>query len=120
VALREREAASGGKNIDQNRRPTMLCQHCHQARISRPRRLCWSCYYKPGVRELYPSTSKFGRRGVGNFNGNAPLPAFPTHAIPGSAEKLAVLAERARLRQSLWHPADASCAGPPVVLAAAG
>ena len=65
----------------------MMCQHCHAAPISRPRRLCWACYYTPGVRDLYPSTSKFGRRGVGNFNGSPPLPAFPTPALPGSPDK---------------------------------
>ena len=89
----------------------MLCQHCQRRPISRPRRLCWGCYYAPGVRGKYPSTSKFGRRGVGNFNGNAPLPAFPTPALPGSPEKLAVLEERAQMKQTLWHPADATFAG---------
>lgn len=86
----------------------MVCQHCQQAPISRPRRLCWACYYTPGVRDRYPSTSKFGRRGIGNFNGRAPLPAAPTGATPGSTEKVAVLEERARLKQSLWHPEDAA------------
>jgi hypothetical protein len=56
---------------------------------------------------MYPSTSKFARRGVGNFSGAAPLPPFPTSALPGSPEKLAVLMERARLKQSLFHPDDA-------------
>jgi hypothetical protein len=69
--------------------------------------LCWSCYYTPGVRELYPSTSKFARRGVGDFNGRARLPPQPTAALPGTPEKLAILCERARLRQALWHPQDA-------------
>jgi hypothetical protein len=86
----------------------MICRHCQHSPVSRPRGLCWSCYYRPGVRDQYPSTSKFGRRGVGNFNGAAPLPAFPTSAFPGSREKVAVLEERARLKQSLWHPNDAS------------
>ena len=85
----------------------MICRHCHQSKVNRPRGLCWSCYYKPGVRELYPSTSKFARRGVGNFCGVAPLPPFPTTAAPGSPEKVAILAERARLGLSLWHPLDA-------------
>jgi hypothetical protein len=89
----------------------MICRHCHESRVCRPRGLCWSCYYKPGVRELYPSTSKYGRRGLGNFNGSAPLPAFPTKATPGSEEKLAILAERARMKQSLWHPDDAGVNG---------
>src|SRR5262245_64949454 len=85
----------------------MMCRHCGQARVNRPRGLCWSCYYKPGVRDLYPSTSKFARRGVGDFNGRAALAARPTDAPPGSPEKVAVLEERARLGLSLWHPHDA-------------
>jgi len=35
-----------------------------------------------------------------------PLPTSPTKAMPGSVEKIAVLAERARQRLSLWHPED--------------
>jgi hypothetical protein len=86
----------------------MLCRHCNRVRANRPRGLCWSCYYKPGVRDLFPSTSKYARRGIDDFTGRAPLPAAPTRALPGSPEKLAVLAQRARLRQSLWHPLDAA------------
>lgn len=85
----------------------MMCRHCKRVRSNRPRGLCWSCYYTPGVRELYPSTSKFARRGVDDFNGKAALPATATKALPGSADKVAVLEERAGLRQSLWHPDDA-------------
>lgn len=85
----------------------MLCRHCHAAPVSRPRGLCWVCYYAPGVRGRFPSTSKFARRGEGNFTGVAPLPAFPTAALPGTPEKIAVLAERARMKQNLWHPDDA-------------
>jgi hypothetical protein len=44
---------------------------------------------------------------VGNFSGQAPLPTCSTVAKPGSPEKIAILAERARLKQSLWHPDDA-------------
>jgi hypothetical protein len=90
----------------------MICRHCQHASVSRPRRLCWRCYYGPGVRDLYASTSKYGHRGLGNFNGTAPLPTSPTKAAPGSAEKIAVLAERARLKESLWHPCDASFTAP--------
>ena len=85
----------------------MLCRHCHRVRPNRPRGLCWSCYYKPGVRDQYPSTSKYAHRGISDFNGRVDLPAGPTSALPGTPEKVAVLAERARLRQSLWHPNDA-------------
>ncbi len=84
----------------------MLCRHCNRVPSNRPRGLCWSCYYKPGVRELYPSTSKFARRGVEDRVGKAPLPETPTDAPPGSPEKVLILIERARKRQSLWHPED--------------
>ncbi len=85
----------------------MICRHCNKVRSNRPRGLCWSCYYTPGVREKYPSTSKYARRGVGDFNGQTTEAIQPTTALPGSAEKLEVLAERARLGLSLWHPHDA-------------
>lgn len=84
-----------------------ICKHCGQSKVNRPRGLCWSCYYTPGVKDMYPSTSKFARRGVGNFNGNAPLAGLPTLHPPGSPEKMAVLEERARHNQALWHPLDA-------------
>jgi hypothetical protein len=84
----------------------MLCKHCQKVKSNRPRGLCWSCYYTPGVRDLYPSTSKFARRGVADFYGKTRLPE-PTRALPGSPEKVAVLEERASLGQALWHPLDA-------------
>ena len=93
----------------------MFCRHCGQARVNRPRGLCWSCYYKPGVRDLYPSTSKFARRGVCDFNGRCVLPPAPTDALPGTEDKVRVLEERARMRQSLWHPEDAPCVRRPVL-----
>ena len=84
-----------------------LCRHCQTASVNRPRGLCWSCYYTPGVRDLYPSTSKFARRGVGNFCGQA-APCDPTGAMPGSPEKVAIMEQRAKMRQELWHPLDAT------------
>lgn len=96
----------------------MICQHCRKSKVNRPRGLCWSCYYKPGVREQFPSTSKYARRGVGNFCGVAPIPAFATVAAPGSPEKIAILAERAQNRQSLWHPEDTRLDSVPMAAAA--
>jgi hypothetical protein len=88
----------------------MVCRHCRAGIVSRPRGLCWSCFYAPGVRDQYPSISKYGRRGPGNFFGSAPLPPVPTKAPPGSPEKIALLSQRAQQRQELFHPDDA--AGP--------
>jgi hypothetical protein len=84
-----------------------MCRHCQQAPASRPRGLCWVCYYASGVRQLYPSTSKFARRGLGINPGRLKLPPFPTQALPGTLEKIAVLEQRASLGQELWHPDDA-------------
>lgn len=97
-----------------------VCRHCHRKPINRPRGLCWTCYYTPGVRERYPSTSKFARRGVGNIQGPTPLPAFPTNAPPGSIDKITILAERARRCQTLWHPLDATAERPAPAILRAG
>jgi len=85
----------------------MLCRHCNRVPSNRPRGLCWSCYYRPGVRQLYPSTSRFARRGIADRIGRVPLPRVPTSAPPGSEAKVRVLMARASKRQGLWHPADA-------------
>jgi hypothetical protein len=85
----------------------MKCRHCKRVESNRPRGLCWSCYYTAGVRELYPSTSKFARRGLADFNGGIALPSVPTDASPGSPEKVAILEARARQGVALWHPQDA-------------
>jgi hypothetical protein len=83
------------------------CRNCGRAKVNRPRGLCWSCYYTAGVRERYPSVSKFGHRGIGDEYRNTVLPPIPTTAAPGTSEKMAVLETRARMGQALWHPLDA-------------
>lgn len=90
------------------------CRHCTKAQVNRPRGLCWGCYYTPGVKELYPSTSKYSRRGAGNFAGAAPLPPAPTTAAPGTPEKVAVMAARAEAGRAVFHPADARYEGDPL------
>jgi hypothetical protein len=83
-----------------------VCRHCRKHLAYKPRGLCWACYRTPGIRELYPPTSKFAQHGHPDFYGRGTVPA-PTTALPGSPEKIAVLEERARLGQQLWHPLDA-------------
>ena len=85
----------------------MKCQHCKRNPISRPRRLCWECFYRPGVRDLYPSTHPNAYRGLANGNFTAKRSGCPTQAKPGSPEKIAVLAERVRQGVALWHADDA-------------
>jgi hypothetical protein len=57
------------------------------------------------IRARYPSLSKFAPRGD-DFCGEAALP-IRTEALPATPAKVHILIERARQRQSLWHPRDA-------------
>lgn len=83
-----------------------MCRHCRKRVATRPRQLCFPCYYIPGLRERYPVTSKFGRRGIGNGSHGIKPASDPTNSPPGSDEKIAVLEARALRREHLWHPHD--------------
>lgn len=85
----------------------MLCRHCDCRRANSHRGLCWTCYVKPGVRVSYPCTSKFGKFYTDFYGGNDP-PPVPTTAAPGSPAKIAIMAHRAALKRSLWHPLDST------------
>lgn len=92
-----------------------VCRHCGRGAACRPRGLCWGCFGDPAVRALYPVTSVFARRGAAEFTGTRPLPAEPTATLPGSPERVAVLAARAAAGEQLFHPLDANdvSGGPP-------
>jgi hypothetical protein len=92
--------------------PKPPCLHCGDtATKQRTRGLCRRCYFDAAVRPLYEPI----RRRVlgewasteGDFYGGYRLPAEPTRAAPGTAEKIAVLQVRAAAKTSLHHPADA-------------
>ena len=85
----------------------VICRHCHVASVSRPRGLCWSCYYTPGVRGLYPSTSPSGYRSSVGFGPLSTVTPTPTDAEPGSEEKILVLIDRAARKQPLHVAGDA-------------
>lgn len=85
---------------------TPYCRHCSLRKVTRPKGLCWKCYYEPHIVRQYPSTSKFANRGVMLGNRTPPPPPAPTHARPGSPEKVAVLEARNGAGYGLWHPAD--------------
>lgn len=88
--------------------PRPICKHCKKVPVNRPRGLCWNCYYAPGVKELYPSTSKYAHRGVSNGQMHTvPLPAEPCPFPPGTPEKTAELERRAAAGEALRHPKDA-------------
>ncbi len=99
--------AGAGVTVGANGERAMKCRHCQVVEANRPRGLCWSCYYTPGIRSRYPSTSIYARRGLDDFYGAGAMPVGPTRALPGSQEKVQVLMDRARRRQTLWHPGDA-------------
>jgi hypothetical protein len=83
----------------------MNCRHCQRCPISRPRGLCWTCFYTPEVRALYPPQKL--PRGVADGFDRRPPPPWPTTTRPGSPAKVEVLCQRASQRYQLWHPDDA-------------
>ena len=86
-------------------RPT--CRHCLKCVVSRPRGLCWSCWNRTDVRESYPITSKYARRGtgIGGFSAGI-VPVSPCPHPQGSPGRIKTLAARAVAGESLWHPGD--------------
>lgn len=87
-------------------KPRLICRHCKKCNVNRPRGLCWGCYYTPGIKELYPSTSPLGRRGLGLGN-RKPKPTTPTTHPPGTPGKAEVLRRRAERGEEMNHPKDA-------------
>ncbi len=87
------------------------CVHCKVGKVNRPRGLCWPCYHIPGVKEQYPSTSMYARRGVSNITGAPKLPSKPTTEPPGTPAKIEVMGARAALGHEVFHPADAKFPG---------
>jgi hypothetical protein len=81
------------------------CRHCGQEPATRSRGLGWKCYFTPGVREMYPSTSAYANRGHGRDTAGR-LPTKPTSARPGTPEKMAVMRARAAAGEVLFHPLD--------------
>lgn len=88
-----------------------MCRHCGLKAACRPKQLCWTCSRRPDVREQYESESVFGRRGVPDPTGPLPPPDAPTTAAPGTAEKIAVMRERALAGRALFHTHDAQYHG---------
>lgn len=86
----------------------MICVYCNRRKANRPRQLCWSCYYTPGVRESSQMirSDSTRRPPTADYNGPSKLPVDSTQATPGSEEKIAVMEERALRGESLWHPDD--------------
>ena len=86
-----------------------ICRHCRAGSLTRPRRLCWSCYYRPDVRALYPPAVQYGSAAdaPGEVRAGVTPPPVPTPHRPGSEGKVAALEARAAAGLGLWHPLDA-------------
>ena len=82
-----------------------MCRACGKRKMCRPSGLCWSCYYNPEIRPLFPPTSIFANRGVKDFVGRA-VPPAPKVSIPGTEEKIAILEARAANGEELFHSDD--------------
>lgn len=83
-----------------------VCRHCRRGTANRARGLCWGCYQDPGVRALYPSTSKYAVRGLGNGNRAAPPAAQPTSMPAGTLARMREYRRRLLRGESLHHPGD--------------
>lgn len=85
----------------------LVCRHCKVNKANRPRQMCWTCYYTPGVKELYTSQCKYTRRGRGLQAGGLPLDTLICPHLPGTVEKVAFMEDRARREVQVFHPKDA-------------
>lgn len=84
------------------------CLACNRNARCRPRGLCFGCYADPVVRSQHHSTDPRGRRGEGIITGAGLPPRSPTTYLPGSDEKVEVMAARAARGEQLFHPLDAA------------
>lgn len=85
------------------------CKHCHEREPAQNRRgMCRRCYDTPRIRRLYPAEKwRNGVRTPGYLIGNTPgrMP-LPTAALPGSAEKIAVMEARVLAGERLFCELD--------------
>lgn len=88
--------------------PAPICCHCGEKVASRPRGLCRRCWTDPDIRSAYgridgraiPKPSEASK--VRRFK----KPKHPTNALPGSAEKIRIMAERVANGELANHPDD--------------
>lgn len=90
-----------------------VCAHCKRTRWIQARGLCQRCRNNPEVRALFPkggmnpATAKHvTQHALDLVSWWLPQADEPTSARPGSAEKVLVMAERARQGRGVFHPQD--------------
>lgn len=92
----------------------MKCRHCEQTEPEDRRQLCRGCYRDSEIRALYPKL-KFGVWSpTAGFGSSIRLSAEPTEALPGTEDKIAVMAGRAMRGEAVCHPRDARRSDQPV------
>lgn len=85
-------------------KPKLKCVHCKRHSASRPRGLCWVCFYNRDVRDLYPAkVTSFGSRSL-----RLGRRGQPTKYLPGTSEKIKVMSRRLARGETLFHPLDAT------------
>ena len=58
-----------------------VCRHCRRRPITRPRRLCWGCFYTPQVRPLYPPVPAAESGRLGGTNSRKWKPAWTKRKV---------------------------------------
>lgn len=92
-----------GTKEQNDRKQHINCRHCGRVRTgNRPRRLCWTCYYTPSIRDLYPPDP--GYRNESAPEGGRQDPPAPCPYPPGSEAKIQYLKEIATRGDNLFHP----------------
>ena len=82
------------------------CRHCGIFPGSYGHILCYACYRKKHIRDLYPTRPPVHKGTMYNASPQSEC-LEPTDAMPGTEDKIKVLTERLELGQRLWHPQDA-------------
>lgn len=100
---------------DEDRNPKRRgdCVHCDRVDVIlfSTRDLCRECYKDQQVRDLYAVENKMAHQANRVISKGPTKRPQPTTAVPGSLEKIKVLAERLARGEALWHPDDADMSG---------
>ena len=78
-----------------------LCRHCEKRQIDRARALCSTCYCNSDIRNLYPPAMRSLAKRDTSYQ------SVPTEALPGTADKMLVMQDRASHGVDIFHPKDA-------------
>lgn len=83
------------------------CLLCGQTKPHKSRNLCLACYQKPESEPLKIETRHRVERNTNAFMEPIGLADHPTEFLPGSEEKMAVMAQRLEDLREIHHPDDA-------------